>query len=342
MRQAPPGPPAEGGPPGRRRAVSLGLAAALTVVGASALSTGLGFWHKEPPAPRALSGAQAHAVEDAARRDQSGTGAAQDLAPLPTHGLGRSAPVHLTISRVGIDTSVMELGLALDGTLQVPPDSRDAPAGWYRGMASPGEVGPAVIVGHLDAPDAPAVFYNLGALRTGDRAVVTRADGSVAAFRVREVGSYPREYFPTAAVYGPSPTSVLRLITCGGSYSQQSGYTHNIIVFADLVGTATAAEPTDSAAPQNPTLPTPRPQTPTEPAQSVPGPPEPQPVPESASAPVLSGQRAEPAPRQVRAPAPPRREAPPPARAPRPAPKKEKPKVVYREEAPAYDPWTWG
>lgn len=317
--------------------MSLWLAAVLAVGGAGAMAQGLGFWHKDPPAPHALSGSEADAVDEAARRAQADVALPPDTAALPAEGLGRAVPTHLTISRVGIDTSLMELGLSPDGTLQVPPDARDAPAGWYGGLASPGEVGPAVIVGHLDAPDAPAVFYNLGALRAGDRATITRADGSVVSFRVREVGTYPREYFPTAAVYGPSRTSVLRLVTCGGSYSHGTGYTHNVIVFADLVGTASAPEPSDTPPASTPVAPPPQPQTPTDPSQTVPGPSDPAPVVSRAHVAEPSGSRqaSEPVRRQYQAPRP---QAPPPVQRPRPVTKKEKPEVVYVEEPPSFDP----
>jgi len=242
MGQAPPGPSVPDGYPGRRRLVRLVFAAVLGAGGLTALAIGLGYGHEAPPAPEAFSPAEAAAIDAAAREAQAALEAEPTLARLPLDSLDRAAPVHLTISRVGIDTSIVELGLAPDGTLEVPPDQRDSPAGWYGGLASPGEPGPTVIVGHLDAPDSPAVFYNLGALRAGDIALVARVDGTVTAFRVREVGTYPREFFPTNAVYGPSASSVLRLVTCGGAYSKGAGYTHNVVVFADLVGASTAPE----------------------------------------------------------------------------------------------------
>ncbi|HEY2832427.1 MAG TPA: class F sortase [Sporichthyaceae bacterium] len=156
--------------------------------------------------------------------------------------LDRSVPVHLSIPRVGIETNLLSLGLNPDGTLQLPPDAPNSPAGWYQNLSSPGEVGPAVIVGHLDAPDAQAVFFNLGALHPGDRIWVTRADRSIAEFTVRESGLYPKDSFPSEAVYGSSAVPVLRLITCGGAYSP-SGYTQNVVVFAALTGIATEPEP---------------------------------------------------------------------------------------------------
>jgi hypothetical protein len=191
----------------------------------TALLVGFSFGKAPPPAPPP-------AVADAATAYSTRPAAA--LGPSAYPGMTRSRPTHLDIPRVGINTEVIDLGLGPDGTVDVPADISNGPAGWYQEGASPGEVGSAVILGHLDAPDAPAVFFNVGAMRPGDRIFVTRADGGRAAFIVREVGSYPREAFPTQAVYGPSSAPVLRLVTCGGRFLRGSGYEQNTIVFADL------------------------------------------------------------------------------------------------------------
>jgi sortase (surface protein transpeptidase) len=157
--------------------------------------------------------------------------------------LTRSRPVRLDIPRIGVHTRLAELGLARDGSLALPPPSAAAPAGWYRYLASPGEDGAAVIVGHVDsARDGPAVFYRLGVLRAGDVVEVARADGVVARFAVTEVDTVPKEEFPSAAVYGPLRYPGLRLITCGGSFDRDSGhYRNNVIVFARLIGATTPA-----------------------------------------------------------------------------------------------------
>jgi hypothetical protein len=150
----------------------------------------------------------------------------------------RSAPVRLDIPAIGVHTAVTPLGLNPDGTVEVPPPERDAPAGWYRYLAAPGEVGPAVIVGHVDsARDGPAVFYRLGALRPGDTVSVRRADDAVAGFTVVDVVAYPKTAFPTAAVYGPADRPVLRLVTCGGTFDRDRGeYRDNVVAYAVLSG----------------------------------------------------------------------------------------------------------
>jgi hypothetical protein len=233
----------------RTNFLAVAVATVIAQVGVAAVVIGLGFGKQSAPVPsmdlaEPAGASQPHRDADDPRSLTDALfpalGAAPALSPMGLT-LDRSVPVHLRIPRVGIDTSLLSLGLNPDGTLQLPPDSPNAPAGWYQNLASPGEVGPAVIVGHLDAPDSEAVFFNLGALHAGDRIWVTRADHSVAEFTVRESGLYPKESFPSEAVYGASDVPVLRLITCGGAYSP-SGYTQNVVVFAALTGIETEPE----------------------------------------------------------------------------------------------------
>jgi hypothetical protein len=151
--------------------------------------------------------------------------------------LGPSTPVRLDIPAIGVSTALTPVGLNADGTIEVPPLRSNAPAGWYRFLPTPGEVGPAVILGHVDtARDGPAVFYRLQELRPGDTVSVHRTDGSTAVFAVRQVTEYPKSAFPTAAVYGAVDYPALRLITCGGSFDQvKRQYRGNVVVYAALL-----------------------------------------------------------------------------------------------------------
>jgi hypothetical protein len=160
--------------------------------------------------------------------------------PRKVAALGRSLPVALDIPAIGVRTRLMSLGLQSDGTVQVPPLKPGAPAGWYRNLATPGEAGPAVILGHVDsAKDGPAVFYRLRELRPGARVSINRADGRTVHFVVRSVARYPKKNFPTAAVYGPRPGAELRLVTCGGSFDAlRRHYRDNIVVYATMTGSS--------------------------------------------------------------------------------------------------------
>jgi sortase (surface protein transpeptidase) len=136
-----------------------------------------------------------------------------------------------------VRTAVIPIGLRTDGSLAVPELSGDAPAGWYNGSPTPGETGSSVIVGHVDsARDGPAVFYPLRLVEPGDRIVVTRADGSTAAFAVTRVALYPKDAFPTREVYGPADRPTLTVITCGGVFDRTHGtYRSNLIVFTRAI-----------------------------------------------------------------------------------------------------------
>jgi hypothetical protein len=157
--------------------------------------------------------------------------------PTTRRQLHHSPPARLDIESIGVHTPVDAIGLRDDGTLDVPELRSDAPAGWYQGSPSPGEPGPAIIVGHVDtARDGPAVFFRLRELKAGDPISVRRADRTVAHFKVTKVASYPKRAFPSDEVYGATPGATLRLITCGGSFDRgRRSYRSNIVVFAASV-----------------------------------------------------------------------------------------------------------
>lgn len=138
-------------------------------------------------------------------------------------------PVSLDIPAIRVHTTLQRLGLGTDGALQPPTNLTQA--GWYTGSPVPGANGPAVIAGHVDSTTGPAVFFNLGSLRPGDTVTVGLDSGQSVTFRVTEIQHYPKNEFPTAAVYGPRPDPELRLITCGGGFAA-GHYLDNIVVYA--------------------------------------------------------------------------------------------------------------
>jgi sortase (surface protein transpeptidase) len=152
---------------------------------------------------------------------------AQRVAPMK-----RSVPTRVVIPTIGVNSSLMDLGLKKDGTLETPPGA--FPAGWFTGAPTPGELGPAIIVGHVRY-NTPGVFARLSDMRRGDRVDVERKDGSTARFRVTRVEHFAKSSFPTAKVYGNIDHAGLRLITCGGLDAKTSEFEENVVVFADLV-----------------------------------------------------------------------------------------------------------
>lgn len=147
--------------------------------------------------------------------------------PEPTESV---EPARIRIEAIGVSADVEAVRLATDGTLGIPTDV--ATVGWFVGGSRPGEMGPAVMVGHLDSVDGPAVFARLSELRAGDLVTVEDGEGSALTFTVSAVTRHPKQSFPTQAVYGPTPDAELHLITCGGRYSRDDGYTDNVVVTA--------------------------------------------------------------------------------------------------------------
>jgi Sortase domain len=139
-------------------------------------------------------------------------------------------PTRVRVARIGVDSPLVVLELDRAGKLQAPKEY--GRAGWYGGGTVPGEVGPAVLAGHVDSKSGPAVFYRLHELRPGDTVQVWRGADMVT-FRVTAVTRHPKDRFPTAEVYGPTPAAELRLVTCGGQFDRRRGhYRDNVVVFA--------------------------------------------------------------------------------------------------------------
>jgi sortase (surface protein transpeptidase) len=147
--------------------------------------------------------------------------------------MARSRPVRVQIPAIGVDSRTMRLGLQDDGTMQVPPGP--FPAGWYSGSPTPGELGPAVIVGHVHWNAQAGVFADLARVTRGEQVIVRRADGGAAVFRVTRTARFDKDSFPTARVYGDIDHAGLRLITCGGRNRLTGSYEDNLVVFARLV-----------------------------------------------------------------------------------------------------------
>jgi LPXTG-site transpeptidase (sortase) family protein len=145
----------------------------------------------------------------------------------------RSVPTRVVIPAIKVDSALLALGLQQDGSLEVP--STGFPAGWFTGAPTPGELGPAIIAGHVHWQGRWGVFRRLGTLERGDTIVVDRSDGSVATFRVTRTEQVSKAAFPTKQVYGNIAHAGLRLMTCGGLDPATRTYEASVIVFADLV-----------------------------------------------------------------------------------------------------------
>lgn len=203
----------------------LAVTATLLLIGAASLVIGLQD-HRHPlagPVPQ-RSGT---AVRAAPASVPSGT--------VPAHAaVARSVPVAVRIPALGLAVWLTELGLNADGTVAVPT-SVQVP-GWFSPGPSPGQIGSAVILGHVDSSKGPGVFFGLRTLQPGDPIEVNLADGVIATFRVTSVVQYQKTAFPDQKVYGSNGSSALQLVTCGGAFDPQTGhYLSNIVVYSSFV-----------------------------------------------------------------------------------------------------------
>lgn len=142
-----------------------------------------------------------------------------------------AAPVGLRIAAIGVETDLVPIGIDAAGALVPPADVEQA--GWFAAGTVPGEVGPAVLAGHVDDRTGPGVFARLAELTAGDQVVVTGSDGRPETFTVTRVTTHPKDDFPTDEVYGPTTGAELRLITCGGTFDRsRRSYPDNVVVHA--------------------------------------------------------------------------------------------------------------
>jgi hypothetical protein len=209
------------------------IMAAISFMGAGLLVIGVNAelhrWSPPPVPPAAARPLAAAALGGTG----AGRGRGGPAAPLPV-----SVPVSLRIPAIGVNARVISLGLDASGGVAVPPLSTPFVTSWYDRGPAPGQDGPAVLLGHVDAAGVgPAVFYKLGDLVPGDLVYVTRKDHRTVVFRVTAVTLYPEQDFPAKEVYGYTPHPTLRLITCGGDYDGRTHhYLDRTIAFAVYAG----------------------------------------------------------------------------------------------------------
>ena len=152
---------------------------------------------------------------------------------LPAY-LERSAPVNISIPAISVKAKFVTLGLDKVGALQVP--TTGTVVGWFNGAPTPGEIGPAIVAGHVDWNGKIGVFYRLKDLKKGAQILISRADGSTVKFAVTQTLIVPKLKFPTDRIYGDINFAGLRLITCGGKFdSKLKRHVDNVIVFAKMV-----------------------------------------------------------------------------------------------------------
>lgn len=145
-------------------------------------------------------------------------------------------PVRLTIPKIGVDAAVEQVGVAADGSMDVPSDPWNT--AWYAPGTRPGMPGNAAIAGHVDyAGIGPVVFWDLGQLVPGDQILVTTADGQQLRFAVLQLASYSPDDAPLLDIFGPARVPNVNLITCAGTFNPVTrSYDQRLVVYTTYVG----------------------------------------------------------------------------------------------------------
>ncbi|GHF38283.1 class F sortase [Streptomyces mashuensis] len=211
-----------------------------------AMLLALWLWGHDITVDEPISAAPKTGDVAAARRPPA-PGLPPAIEPLPGAG-----PKTLIIKSMGLEAPVEAHGLDAQGGPEPPPYERPNSVAWWQDGPAPGSTGAAVLTGHVDTKQSPAVFVELRTIKRGATISVVRTDGSTADFTVEDVSLVDRKHFDDQKVYAPreEDRAELRLITCGGDYDRAKHlYTANVVVSAYLTGARQVPVPAPAPTP---------------------------------------------------------------------------------------------
>ncbi|MGM0930579.1 MAG: sortase domain-containing protein [Actinomycetota bacterium] len=219
-----------------------GLALVLALNAACAAPSGVGAPPSAAPSSTAVEQApgpgQGH--EPGHSPEQADHRKAASKAPVAATGgsspvMEKARPTALSIPRIDLRSDIMGLAQREDRTLEVPPGEAGSPAGWYVNSPAPGERGPSILLGHVNAlGGGPGVFARLNELVPGDEVRIERDDGTTAVFRLTAIKRYAKDSFPALQVYGNTKRAEIRLITCDGYNVQNGRFEDNLVAYGKL------------------------------------------------------------------------------------------------------------
>ncbi|MDP9351222.1 MAG: class F sortase, partial [Chloroflexota bacterium] len=135
---------------------------------------------------------------------------------------------------VQVDAPVEYVGKTATGAMAAPEGWWNV--GWYRLGPAPGEMGNAVLAGHLDSESGPAVFWRLRELQVGDTVSVVDDRGNTIRFVVRRMQVYYNDNAPIREIFGAADGAYLNLITCDGYFDPDARiYDRRLVVFSERI-----------------------------------------------------------------------------------------------------------
>lgn len=142
-------------------------------------------------------------------------------------------PSHIEIPAIDVNAPIEEVGVLDNGEMGVP-DSVET-TGWFEPGTQPGNTGNAVIAGHVDSYEGPAVFFYLDQLTKGDEIIVRNDDGEEKIYEVERLESYPMDDAPIEKIFGQTNEKRLNLITCTGEFIRDDGgHQDRLVVYTKL------------------------------------------------------------------------------------------------------------
>ena len=163
------------------------------------------------------------------------TTAATPISIVRTLTVTKPLPIRLQIPKLQLDTLIEAVGQDHNGNMGIP--SHVDNVAWYAPGAAPGEVGNAVLAGHLDHKDgSPAIFWNIRRLKVGDEIIVSSAGNTQYHFAVTHLQTYAYNAAPLDKIFGYTLHRQLNLITCNGVWDQGTrNYSKRLVVYAELI-----------------------------------------------------------------------------------------------------------
>lgn len=124
-------------------------------------------------------------------------------------------PIEFLIQRLGIVAHIESVGISGDGAMAVPTKAQDV--GWYELGTNPGDIGSAVLAGHVNWDDGQdAVFTRLHELVAGDLVQVKNSLGVTKTFIVYDIKTYLVDDDTHQVFSSSDGQRNLNLITCSG------------------------------------------------------------------------------------------------------------------------------
>lgn len=143
------------------------------------------------------------------------------------------SPQTIRIPSIGVEAPVQHLGVNEKGEMAVPDEINEV--SWFEPGYNPGQNGRAVIAGHVDGVEGPAIFWDLADVQAGDVIEVAGEDETLT-FEIYKLESIPLALADVSEVFGYTSSSELVLITCSGTYNREWGTREErLVVYAKLI-----------------------------------------------------------------------------------------------------------